>query len=156
LSKANYLKRWIFYLNLPLTGAGFVMITLFLKLNFLVGSFGEKLRRFDWIGGILFVASTTSIMIPVTWGGVSYPWDSWHTLVPLILGIAGIVCFGFYERYFAIEPMMPPTIFANWSLRITYFTTVIHGMILWSLLYYIPLYYEAVKGYSPIITGTCL
>jgi MFS family permease len=145
--------RWIFYLNLPLTAAGFAMLTFFLKLNFVVGSFGEKLGRFDWIGAILFISSTTSIMIPVTWGGVSYPWDSWHTLVPLMLGITGIVAFGIYERYFAAEPMMPSTIFSNWALRITYFTTVIHGMILWSLLYYIPLYYEAVKGYSPIITG---
>jgi len=148
--------RWIFFLNLPLTAAGFAMLAIFLKLNFVVGSFGEKLRRFDWIGAILFIASTTSVMIPITWGGVSYPWTSWHTLVPLIIGIAGIVVFGFYERYFAIEPMMPSTIFSNWALRITYFTTVIHGMILWSLLYYIPLYYEAVKGYSPIITGMFL
>jgi MFS family permease len=148
--------RWIFYLNLPLTAVGLAMLTIFLKLNFVVGSFGEKLRRFDWIGAILFISSTTSVMIPITWGGVSYPWTSWHTLVPLILGIAGIVAFGFYERYFAVEAMMPSTIFANWDLRITYFTTVIHGMILWSLLYYIPLYYEAVKGYSPIITGMFL
>jgi hypothetical protein len=59
-----------------------------------------------------------------------------------------------YERLLAVEPMMPSTIFASWDLRITYFTTVIHGMILWSLLYYMPLYYEAVKGYSPLITGT--
>jgi MFS family permease len=148
--------RWIFLLNLPLTAAGFAMLAIFLKLNFVVGSFGEKLKRFDWIGAILFIASTTSVMIPITWGGVSYPWNSWHTLVPLIIGIAGIVAFGFYERYFAIEPMMPSTIFSNWALRITYFTTVIHGMILWSLLYYIPLYYEAVQGYSPIITGMFL
>ena len=48
---------------------------------------------------------------------------------------------------------MPFSIFANRDLRITYFTTFLHGMILWSLLYYMPLYFEAVKGYSPIITG---
>jgi hypothetical protein len=30
------------------------------------------------------------------------------------------------------------------------------GMILWCLLYYEPLYYEAVKGYSPILTGVAL
>lgn len=29
-------------------------------------------------------------------------------------------------------------------------------MILWGLLYYEPLYYEAVKGYSPILTGVAL
>jgi hypothetical protein len=33
---------------------------------------------------------------------------------------------------------------------------VIHGLVLWCLLYYMPLYYEAVQGYSPIIAGVAL
>ncbi len=45
------------------------------------------------------------------------------------------------------------SIFNNWSSRLVYFQTFIHGLLLWSLLYYLPIYYEAVKNYSPIITG---
>jgi hypothetical protein len=74
----------------------------------------------------------------------------------LLVGFAGLVAFVVYERYVAAEPMMPSTIFSNWTLRVTYIQTVIHGMILWSLLYYNTLYYEAIKGYSPIITGIAL
>jgi MFS family permease len=33
---------------------------------------------------------------------------------------------------------------------------VLHGLVLWCLLYYMPLYYEAVQGYSPIIAGVAL
>jgi MFS family permease len=33
---------------------------------------------------------------------------------------------------------------------------VLHGLTLWCLLYYMPLYYEAVQGYSPIIAGVAL
>jgi MFS family permease len=33
---------------------------------------------------------------------------------------------------------------------------VLHGLILCCLLYYMPLYYEAVQGYSPIIAGVAL
>jgi MFS family permease len=72
---------WIFWINLPLIGIGLVMVTIFIKLNLIPGSITEKLRRFDWFGAFIFTASTTSVMIPITWGGVSYPWDSWHTLV---------------------------------------------------------------------------
>jgi MFS family permease len=39
---------------------------------------------------------------------------------------------------------------------VTYFGTVVHGIILWSLLYYLPLYYQAVKGMSPIMTGVAV
>ena len=35
----------------------------------------------------------------------------------------------------------------------TYVGTFIQGMILWSLLYYLPLYYEAVKGQTPTLAG---
>lgn len=67
-----------------------------------------------------------------------------------------MVGFGLYERYVATEPMVPGTLFSNWDLRLSFLQTVLHGMILWSLLYYMPLYYEAVKGFSPILSGVAI
>jgi MFS family permease len=55
--------------------------------------------------------------------------------------------------YVAKEPMVRFSIFNNLSSKLVYFQTFIHGLLLWSLLYYLPIYYEAVKNYSPIITG---
>jgi hypothetical protein len=48
------------------------------------------------------------------------------------------------------------SIFNNLSTRLVYFQTFIHGIILWSLLYYLPIYYEAVKDFSPILTGVAV
>ena len=47
-------------------------------------------------------------------------------------------------------------IFKNRTAAVSYACTVLHGMILWSLLYYLPLYYEAVKAQSPILAGVSL
>lgn len=110
----------------------------------------------DWFGSFLFIGSTTSFLIPVTWGGVSYPWTSWRTLVPLCVGIAGLISFAAYEEAVAAEPLIRPAIFKNRTSAASYIATVVHGMILWSLLYYLPLYYEAVKGFSPVIAGVAL
>ena len=85
-----------------------------------------------------------------------YAWTSWRTLVPLIVGGAGLVGFVFYEIYVASEPIIPMKIFANRTVLISYYMDVIHGLTLWTLLYYMPLYYEAVKGYSPILSGVAL
>ncbi|KAL8872187.1 MAG: hypothetical protein Q9174_002140 [Haloplaca sp. 1 TL-2023] len=148
--------RWIFWINLPFIGIAFVLIPLFLKLAFKPSHWTAQLRRVDWFGSFIFIASTTSFLIPITWGGVSYPWTSWHTLVPLCLGIAGLITFVTYEEVVAAEPLIPPRIFKNTTSAVSYVTTVIHGMILWSLLYYLPLYYEAVKGFSPVISGVAL
>ncbi|WEW59306.1 hypothetical protein PRK78_004775 [Emydomyces testavorans] len=148
--------RWIFYINFPFIGFGVAFVLLFLRLNFTPSSLMSKLRRIDYIGSILFISSATSFLIPVTWGGVMYPWDSWRTLVPLIIGALGLLAFFFYESYLAAEPMIPITIFATRTAIVTYIETVLHGLVLWCALYYLPLYYETVKEYSPIISGISL
>jgi hypothetical protein len=102
-----------------------------------------------------------------------YAWDSWRVLFPLLVGVAGVVLFGLWEWRLSnaaydknglpvaggedmIEPIIRGTIFNNRSMIITYTGTIIHGIVLWSLLYFLPLYYEAVKGYTPIISGVAM
>lgn len=164
-------RRWIFWFNLPIIGLGFFLVLIFLRLEKLPGKLAEKIKYFDWIGSFLFVTSTLSFMIPLSWGGVMYSWSHWRTLFPLLVGVAGLVGFGFYENWLSkrafdksgvalegqhVEPIIRFTIFHNRTLIVTYFETMIHGFVLWSLLYYLPLYYEAVKGYSPIVTGVAI
>jgi len=110
----------------------------------------------DWLGSVLFIGSTTSFLIPITWGGVSYAWNSWRTLVPLIIGVVGLVFFVVYEEKFAKEPLIRMDVFKNRTAAASYFETTIHGMILWCILYYLPLYYETVKGETPILSGVSL
>lgn len=132
------------------------MVPLFLRLNFLPTSMASKLRRVDYVGTVVFVGSTTSFLIPVTWGGVMYNWSSWRTLVPLNVGVAGLAVFVLYETYLAVEPLIRLSIFQSRTASIAYATNVLHGMILWCVLYYLPLYFEAVKGYTPIVAGLAL
>jgi len=73
--------------------------------------------------------------------------------VPLILGTCGLIGFALFEEYVAAEPLIRLIVFKNWTAAVTYAGTFLQGMILWSLLYYLPLYYEAVKGQTPIIAG---
>ncbi len=62
-------QRWIFWINLPFIGVAFVLVPLFLKLNFKPSRFSEQLKRVDWIGSVIFIGSTTSFLIPLTWVG---------------------------------------------------------------------------------------
>ena len=86
-------------------------------------------------------------------GGVSYAWSSWRTLVPLILGTFGLVGFVLFEEYVATEPLIRTVVFKNRTAAVTYAGTFLQGMILWTLLYYLPLYFEAVKGQTPTLSG---
>lgn len=97
-----------------------------------------------------------NIVVTKFQGGVSYAWDSWRTLVPLIIGVVGLIFFVIFEEHFAKEPLIRMDVFKNRTSAASYFETTIHGMILWCILYYLPLYYEAVKGETPILAGISL
>ena len=69
------------------------MIPTFMRLNLVPGYISQKLKRVDWLGNDIFIVATTSFLIPLTRGGVQCPWGSWHTLVPLLIGVVGLVSF---------------------------------------------------------------
>lgn len=129
---------------------------LFLRLNRTPDGLLDRLRQIDYIGTVLFVGSISSFLISLTWGGVVYRWSSWRSLVPLILGVAGLASFVVYEARVAARPTIPVTVFYNRTTAVTYIGDVLQGLVLWCMLYYLPLYYQAVKEYSPILSGVAL
>ncbi|OBT64516.1 hypothetical protein VE03_05289 [Pseudogymnoascus sp. 23342-1-I1] len=154
---AQYVSwRWIFYINLPFIGVAIVMVPLCIKLKVLPTSFNEKIKRIDWIGCVIFIGSATGFMMGMSWGGVQYAWSSWHTLVPIIIGLFGFVAFYFYEDRIAVEPVVSTRVFKNVNLASAYLQTVIHSLIVMSFVYYLPLYYEGVKGFNTTITGVAI
>ncbi|KAI9818754.1 MAG: hypothetical protein M1827_007574 [Pycnora praestabilis] len=129
------------------------MVAVFLKLHLDRSTIKQKLKRIDWVGTAWFMGSTTSILIPLSWGGVVYPWNHWRTLVPLLLGVAGLLILVYWELHVAVEASLRLSIFRTWTAKVTFLTTFLHGFIIFLQLYYLPLYFEAVKGYSPVISG---
>lgn len=148
--------RWIFWINVPICAVGLVAVVAFLRLNKRAGSITSKVWSFDWLGAVLLTASATSFLMPVSWGGVMFPWSSWRTILPLVLGSFGLVLFVYYEARMADEPVVRIAIFQSRTSVVGYIGTLIHGIILWSLLYYLPLYYEVGKDYSPTIAGVAV
>ncbi|KAI0750018.1 major facilitator superfamily domain-containing protein [Daedaleopsis nitida] len=143
--------RWLFYLNLPICGVTIAMIFAFLKLPTPVGTWKEKFGRMDWIGNFLVIASTTAIVIGLTWGGVLYAWSSPRVLVPLILGFVGLFGFFVYEAKWATNPMVPISLLQNrTSIMSRYIQTFVHPLVALTLIYYVPVYFQACKDASPI------
>ncbi|KAL8997350.1 MAG: hypothetical protein Q9188_006344 [Gyalolechia gomerana] len=103
-------------------------------------------RSLQGIGGGGLIALTEIVvtdLVPLRLRG------QWFGVISAMWALA-------YEEVVAAEPLIRLVIFKNRTSAVSYVATVLHGMILWSLLYYLPLYYEAVKGFSPIISGIAL
>jgi MFS family permease len=153
---APSLWRWIFWINVPFIAVSIAMVYFFIRLRTPASPLMQKLKQADWIGAFMFVGSMTSILIPLSWAGVQYDWGNWKVTVPLGSGIIGLVLTGFYESYVPAQPVLRFVVFSNRTTNLAYITTALHGMILWTLLYYQPLYFEGVRGFSPILAGVAL
>ncbi|KAE8364967.1 hypothetical protein BDV27DRAFT_157359 [Aspergillus caelatus] len=70
-----------------------------------------------------------------------------------LLVISGATLTGFviYEGNIPPDPILRLTNFAQRTASAIYLGTFIHGVLLWCLFHYLPLYYESVQSYSVII-----
>ena len=145
--------RWCFWINLPLCAIAFILIFIFLNLQQDISSVRSKLGRIDYLGAAVFTASAVSLLMSLSWGGSLYAWSSWHTLVPLLLGIAGLGLFVLIEYKFAKEPMIPLPIFNTRTASAGFLGTFLHGAFVWCLIYYWSIYFQGAKMHSVLISG---
>ncbi|KAI0763283.1 iron permease [Trametes elegans] len=142
--------RWLFYLNLPLSGIAFVLVALFLRVRTPGGTLREKLNRIDWVGNFMIIAGTTLALIALTWGGIQFPWDSARVLAPLVIGGVFIVLFFVYEMFVPKEATLPFDVLANRTSLSGYLSTFFHGIVSIATIYYLPVYFQACMAASPI------
>ncbi|KAK4941987.1 hypothetical protein LTR10_018168 [Elasticomyces elasticus] len=148
--------RWIFYLMFPFCFVGFVSVPWLLTLKPRTSSLKEKLVRIDFTGGVLFIGSSTAFLVALSWGGSQEPWNSFRTLVPLILGSVGLGTSMVWEGFYAKEPFLRKSLFHCRSSYAAFAGAFAQGLLLYGQLCYIPFYFLSVRGFSPIRTGIAL
>ncbi|KAJ7723104.1 iron permease [Mycena maculata] len=153
LASTNW--RWLFFLNLPLSGIAFVLVSIFLRVKTPPGSISEKVSRVDWAGNGLGVSGITLAILGLTWAGVAFPWGSAHVLAPLIIGLVLILVFLLYEFRMPAhrEPTVPYDILSNRNGLSGYLSTFFHGITSISIIYYLPVYFQACFDATPIRSG---
>ncbi|KAG9009514.1 hypothetical protein FRB94_014201 [Tulasnella sp. JGI-2019a] len=148
--------RWLFYMNVPLTAIAIVGVAIFLNVRAPKDDFRSKMKRMDWIGNFIVVAATSATIIGLTWGGVRYPWSSFRVVVPLVLGLVGLVAFLAYEAKYPLEPVVPWKLVKNRTTLSGYLITFFHGIVVACIFFYLPVYFQAVKSQSAVHSGVTL
>lgn len=85
------------------------------------------------------------------WAILTTSRSSYQTLLPLIIGLLGILGFGYLEFNFASEPIVDKRIFRTWTAISTYIQTMLHGLILWAAIYFL-----SKTTFSPSLVSTKL
>jgi MFS family permease len=135
--------RWLGWINLPLMGATFLLTTFFLHLKKLELDTKARLKRMDWLGLIVYGSGATSVALPLSWAGSLFPWSSWQTLLPLLIGVALLMVLAWYEKK-PLEPVFPYRIFKNRTTTVAIISGIIQGLLMYTVQAYLPLFFQAV------------
>jgi MFS family permease len=154
----NSTWRWVFYLNLPIAGAALILLLIFLPESYEdKSSFSMKIKRIDFAGNTILIAAVTAILIALSFGGTRYEWSNWHIILPLVLGLCGLVAFQIFEASpLAVEPVVPPRFFKNRTSATALFLTFVHTMFTFWVVYFLPVYFQSVIGASSSRSGVLL
>lgn len=148
--------RWVFYINLPVGAVSLLIMFFFLNVQHRSDlSTIDRVKRIDFVGNGILIGSSTSMLVALTYAGTRYSWSSWRTLLPLLLGFAGFLVFGAFEtgRLAPIEPVMPPRLFSNRNSIIIGIHTFLFYVVVYWAIFFLPVYFQAVKLTSPTKAG---
>ncbi len=147
----DYLSwRWIFYINVPIGAVALVVTAVTLP-----GASSRVHRVIDYLGTALLALSATCLVLYTSLGGPSYPWGS-----PFMIGLVagGVVFAGLFllaERR-AVEPVIPLHLFVNRVFAAVSAIGFVVGFAMFGAMTFLPLFFQDVKGVSPIMSGVRL
>ncbi|KAJ5579705.1 Major facilitator superfamily domain general substrate transporter [Penicillium hispanicum] len=149
--------RWCFYVNLPIGGFAAVIIVLFFHLpsaaKTVKATWKEKLLQMDPVGIMLAMAAIICFILALEYAGATYAWNS-SQVIGLLVGFVAIsVALGCWEVYQGEYAMLVPRLLKNRSLWGASIFQFLFAGSFFLLLYYLPEYFQAVKGADPIQSG---
>ena len=169
--------RWCFYLNLPITGLAFFLIWTSLEVHNPRTTLMDGLKAVDWLGNISIVGMTLLVLLGLDFGGVIAPWGSAKVICLLIGGVTFGVFFFVSEKRWAKHPIIPLRILSNRSNAASFLVCSMQSFVskiplkdedekntlfanrtsscqvLIGAEFFLPLYFQSVKGASPLRSG---
>jgi EmrB/QacA subfamily drug resistance transporter len=155
--------RWCFYINLPI-GAITVLVVMFFfqppkgALSSKNASSANKTRReilneFDPLGTIVFMPAIVCLLLALQWGGTTYAWNSGRIIALFVVFGVLIAVFLFIQWRQQDNATVPPRVIKMRSVWSGAAFAAATGAAFFSGIYFLPLWFQAVKGSSAVSSG---
>ncbi|KAL9054943.1 MAG: hypothetical protein Q9206_003339 [Seirophora lacunosa] len=138
---------------LPFDGLAFIIILLYLDIETPKTPLLAGLKAIDWLGSLTIVTGTIMFLLGLEYGGVSHPWTSATVICLIVFGLVTLGLFFLNEWKLAVYPVMPLRLFKHRSNIAAFAVCFCHGHVFIAGAYFLPLYFQAVLGASPILSG---
>ncbi|ORY18156.1 major facilitator superfamily domain-containing protein [Clohesyomyces aquaticus] len=149
--------RWCFYINLPLGAVSAIIIILILELPNPPEAgklpIRDQLKKLDPIGTILFLPGTICLLLALQWGGTTYDWSEWRVVLLLVLFPILLLLFIIHQWRVGDNATLPIRIMTQRTIASGFLYTFTNQAALLCITYYIPLFFQALKNFSPLSSG---
>ena len=150
--------RWCFWINVPIGGLAIAGLLLILPAKppprkYVGVSFLQRVWQFDPIGTALLLPGLVLLLLALQWGGTEYPWSSARVVVLLVLGLLLLIAFGITQSWAGDDGTVPPRIFGQRSIAAATAVSLAFGSTLLILTFYLPIWFQAIKGQSAVGAG---
>ncbi|CEJ57046.1 hypothetical protein PMG11_05754 [Penicillium brasilianum] len=149
--------RWCFYINLPFDGIVLVLLYFNLNVEIEKESLTDGLNSIDWMGFLLIIGGTICFLYGLETGSSGLrPWNSATVILLIVFGALIMVLFMVWEAKFAKKPLIPVRIFQKSTSLASFTVACLHAFVFISFDFFLPLYYQVVLGFRPLISGVTL
>ncbi|KAJ5896714.1 uncharacterized protein N7473_006113 [Penicillium subrubescens] len=145
--------RGFFWMISPLAALSAVVGYFLIPNNARNDRFRKNISRIDWYGVLASSIGIIFLLIPISGGGSYFPWDSPMVISLLVIGGLSFIAFVFIEWKVAALPMLPIQFFKNKVITTLFLQSFLLGAVYQAYLYYLPLYYQNARGWSPIVSA---
>ncbi|KAI0506312.1 putative MFS transporter [Xylaria bambusicola] len=152
--------RWCFWINLPLGGPVVILILFFLNIPKHVkpaqATFGEILLHLDLPGFAFLLASLITLALALQESGQTQPWSAPSSIALLVLWPVFTIIFfiiEFFQGELAVVPLRLLRPRVTWANALYCFFC---NSANYQIVFYLPIYFQAVRGDSAIISGVNL
>ncbi|KAE8353465.1 siderophore iron transporter [Aspergillus coremiiformis] len=131
--------RWSYYLNIITSGLSVILLVLFyFPPGWDAKHKGESrldaLKKFDYIGLVLYAGGLILLLLGLAWGGTSYAWSSAHVVSVLVIGLVCLIALVLYEIFAPLEqPLLPMSLLRNRGYSATVGSGIVGNMVYFSM-----------------------
>jgi MFS family permease len=149
--------RWCFYINLPIGAVTILGIALFFtsppRKNENSIGFMARAKQFDPIGTSVFIPCIICLLLALQWGGSKYPWSNGRIIALFVVFALLGIGFVAVQLWKGDSATVPPRILKKRSVAFGCFFILCLGGSFFVFIYYIPIWFQAIKGTSAVESG---
>ncbi|KAK0130030.1 hypothetical protein ONS96_000568 [Cadophora gregata f. sp. sojae] len=151
--------RWCFYLNLPIGGVVLFLVPFLLDIpdrpNTNV-SLKSKLKQLNALGMLALIPGIVCLCLALQWGGTTYARNEGRIIGLLTVTFALLLAFVLIQIWKPDQATVPPRIFIQRSIFSAFWLSACVGIQTQLFAFYLPFWFQAVKGDSALESGTDL